>query len=169
VSLSFSCGHGRTVEWILDKRTSLVEHIQTKCPIQAPSNAWWAARAALSPLFQACNIVMKKLQSPSIVISQQRDEVRMLILNLSDGLGSEWPNPILRSRLFRPVTTIKTAFLDAFIFYRWSYCWSGKLTLTAIHNPKCPIWHICLFRDPGLVIWSLHCQSRNSKQWIEWN
>ena len=74
------------MEWILDKRTSLLEHIQSKRPIQAPSNAWWVAAAALSPLYQACNIIMKKLQSPSIVISQQRDEVRMLILNLSDGL-----------------------------------------------------------------------------------
>ena len=40
--------------------------------------------AIVSPIYKACNIVMTALQSPLLVIAQQRTEIRNLILNLGD-------------------------------------------------------------------------------------
>ena len=77
---------GSMLEWMLNKRLPLLNHIRSKRPVQAPSDSWWVIAAALCPLYKACNVVMTTLQSPEMVISQQRVEIRNLILNLTDNL-----------------------------------------------------------------------------------
>jgi hypothetical protein len=77
---------GTMLEWILDHRLRLLEHVRSKRPVQAPSDSWWIFAAAVSPFYNACNVVMTALQSPQLVVSQQRTEIRNLILNLGDNL-----------------------------------------------------------------------------------
>ena len=75
---------GNMLEWMLDNRVRLLVHVRSKNPVQAPCDSWWVIAAIVSPIYKACNIVMTTLQSPLLVISQQRAEIRNIILNLGD-------------------------------------------------------------------------------------
>ena len=62
---------GTMCKWLLDKRVQLLQYIQQKQPTQAPPTWWWIVVAAIGGLAQQTNVVITKLQSKDLIISQQ--------------------------------------------------------------------------------------------------
>jgi hypothetical protein len=63
------------------------KHIESKRPVQAPLDIWWIMAAGVHPLYEMMNLMMKSMQSPLLVLSQQRCEVKNLVSNLCSGIG----------------------------------------------------------------------------------
>jgi hypothetical protein len=61
-------------------------HVADKRAVQAPSTQWWVIAGALAPLFKQIAITFATLQSPNLVISQQRQEVSNLMADIAAGL-----------------------------------------------------------------------------------
>jgi hypothetical protein len=61
-------------------------HNATKRPVQAPSEMWWVIVVAISPLFDRIVITFTKIQARNIVISQQRQEMSKLVVDIAAGL-----------------------------------------------------------------------------------
>jgi hypothetical protein len=78
---------GNMLQWLLDQRTRILQHVEEKNPVQSPTPGWWVMAAALCPLYQHCNVLTTKLQSPELVVSQQRVEVGNLVFNLIDNFN----------------------------------------------------------------------------------
>jgi len=60
--------------------------VANKRPVQAPSMQWWVIAGALAPLFERMAVTFATLQSPNLVISQQRQEVSNLMVDIAIGL-----------------------------------------------------------------------------------
>jgi hypothetical protein len=78
---------GKLLDWMLDQRVCLLEHIESKRPVQALLDIWWILAAGVHPLYKMMNITMTSLQAPLLVLSQQRCEVKNLVSNLYSGIG----------------------------------------------------------------------------------
>ena len=70
---------GVMLKWLLVHRRRLLAHFDDKSPPQAPSSPWWLIAGAVSPLFERIALTFTILQSPMMVISQQRQEVKNLL------------------------------------------------------------------------------------------
>jgi hypothetical protein len=67
---------GMVLDWMLDKRIFLLEHIESKRPVQAPLDIWWIMAAGVHPLYEMMNITMKSLQSPLLVCRSNAARLR---------------------------------------------------------------------------------------------
>jgi len=70
---------GVMLKWLLVHRRRLLAHFDDKSPPQALSSLWWLIAGAVSPLFERIALTFTILQSPMMVISQQRQEVKNLL------------------------------------------------------------------------------------------
>jgi len=61
-------------------------HVANKRPVQAPSMQWWVIARALAPLFKQIADTFATLQSPNLVISQHRQEVSNLMVDIAANL-----------------------------------------------------------------------------------
>jgi hypothetical protein len=77
---------GSMLRWLLEHRRRLMIHVADKRPVQAPSTKWWVIAGALTPLFERIAVTFATLQSPNLVISQQRQEVLNLMADIVVGL-----------------------------------------------------------------------------------
>jgi hypothetical protein len=77
---------GRILRWLLEHCRRLMIHVVDKRPIQAPSTQWWVIAGMLAPLFERIAVTFATLQSPNLVISQQRQEVSNLMVDIAAGL-----------------------------------------------------------------------------------
>ena len=69
---------GNLVRWLLEHRRRLLAHFDEKNPLQAPSSRWWLIAGAISPLLDRIATTFTVIQSPVMVLSQQRQEVKNL-------------------------------------------------------------------------------------------
>ncbi|KAH6601601.1 hypothetical protein BASA50_001459 [Batrachochytrium salamandrivorans] len=74
---------GSILKWLLQHRRQLMAHVTNKQPVQAPSNQWWVIVAALAPVFEKLQITFARLQSPDLIISQQRKFLSNLMVELA--------------------------------------------------------------------------------------
>ncbi|KAH9247852.1 hypothetical protein BASA81_014535 [Batrachochytrium salamandrivorans] len=83
---------GSILKWLLQHRRQLMAHVTNKQPVQAPSNQWWVIVAALAPVFEKLQITFARLQSPDLIISQQRkflSNLMSVIMHIHDqGFGT---------------------------------------------------------------------------------
>jgi hypothetical protein len=77
---------GSILHWLLQNYCRLMIHNATKRPVQAPSEMWWVIVVAISPLFNRIVITFTKIQARNIVISQQRQEMSKLVVDIAAGL-----------------------------------------------------------------------------------
>lgn len=77
---------GKMLKWKLQQRRRLMAYVADKRPVQAPSDLWWVITAAIAPLFDRIAITFATIQSPTLVISQQRQEMSNLMAELAAGL-----------------------------------------------------------------------------------
>jgi hypothetical protein len=77
---------GNILCWLLEHHRQLMIHMADKQPIQAPSTQWWVIVGALAPLFERITVTFATLQSPNLVIFQQRQEVSNLMADIVAGL-----------------------------------------------------------------------------------
>ncbi len=77
---------GSILRWLLEHRCRLMIHVADKRPVQAPSTQWWVIAEALAPLFEQIAVTFATLQSSNLVISQQRQEVSNLMVDIAAGL-----------------------------------------------------------------------------------
>ncbi len=61
-------------------------HNAAKCPLQASSTMWWVIATVISPLFDRITITFTKIQARNIVISQQRQEMSKLVIDIVAGV-----------------------------------------------------------------------------------
>jgi len=69
---------GGILSWLLEHRRRLVAHFEEKEPVQAPAPLWWVIAGAAQPFFERIAFTFTTVQSPMMVLSQQRQEVRNL-------------------------------------------------------------------------------------------
>ncbi len=74
------------LHWLLEHRRRLMIHVADKRPVQAPSTQWWVIVGVLAPLFERIAVTFATLQSPNLVIFQQRQEVSNLMADIVAGL-----------------------------------------------------------------------------------
>ena len=77
---------GSILRWLLEHRRRLMIHVADKRPVQAPSMQWWVIAGALAPFFERIAVTFATLQSPNLVISQQRQEVSNMMKDIAAGL-----------------------------------------------------------------------------------
>jgi photosystem II stability/assembly factor-like uncharacterized protein len=61
-------------------------HVADKQPVQTPSTQWWVIAGELAPLFEQITVTFATLQSPNLVIFQQRQEVSNLMADIAADL-----------------------------------------------------------------------------------
>jgi hypothetical protein len=69
---------GITCKWLLEKHAQVLEYISEDSPTQAPSDWWWVTTASVSAISEQVNVVLTKLQSKELLISQQAEELQQL-------------------------------------------------------------------------------------------
>jgi hypothetical protein len=82
-------------------------HKADKRPVQAPSAQWWVIARALTPLFEWIAITFATLQSPNLVISQQRQEVSNLMADIAVGLDIRSTMDVALINEINPTTIIQ--------------------------------------------------------------
>ncbi|KAH6596694.1 hypothetical protein BASA61_003388 [Batrachochytrium salamandrivorans] len=80
---------GSILKWLLQHRRQLMAHVTNKQPVQAPSNQWWVIVAALAPVFEKLQITFARLQSPDLIISQQRKFLSNLMVELAGSFNMQ--------------------------------------------------------------------------------
>ncbi|KAH6569497.1 hypothetical protein BASA62_004868 [Batrachochytrium salamandrivorans] len=87
-----NCGQERDaciLKWLLQHQRQLMVHVTNKRPVQAPSDQWWITAAALVPVFEKLQITFARLQSPDLIISQQRKFLSNLIVELAGSFNMQ--------------------------------------------------------------------------------
>jgi len=77
---------GSILHWLLQNYRRLMIHNAAKRLVQASLEMWWVIAAAISPLFDRIAITFTKIQARNIVISQQRQEMSKLVVDIVAGL-----------------------------------------------------------------------------------
>jgi hypothetical protein len=77
---------GNILRWLLEHRRRLTIHVADKRLVQASSMQWWVIARALALLFERIAVTFATLQSPNLVIFQQRQKVSNLMANIATGL-----------------------------------------------------------------------------------
>ena len=86
---------GSMLSWLLAHRRRLLAHFDQKNPLEAPGALWWLIAGAILLLFERIAITFTTVQSPVMVISQQRQEVKNLIDDIQAILqGSPSPHDL---------------------------------------------------------------------------
>ncbi|KAH6565440.1 hypothetical protein BASA60_009940 [Batrachochytrium salamandrivorans] len=80
---------GSILKWLLQHQRQLMVHVTNKRPVQAPSDQWWITAAALVPVFEKLQITFARLQSPDLIISQQRKFLSNLIVELAGSFNMQ--------------------------------------------------------------------------------
>ena len=72
----------RILSWMLHHRRCLLGRIAEKNPASAPDDRWWVMAAAVQPLLELVNVRLVILQSPNLILSQQKTEIENLSIHL---------------------------------------------------------------------------------------
>ncbi|CAM6011352.1 unnamed protein product [Sphagnum balticum] len=73
---------GKMLKWFLHHRCRLLQYIEEKQPIQAPSPAWWILCVVVAPFFEMMQVTFAKLQCQDLVMSQQMAEIKVFVSNI---------------------------------------------------------------------------------------
>ena len=60
----------------------LLVWIAEKNPTSAPDDRWWVMAAAVQPLLELVNVTLVILQSPNLILTQQKTEIENLSIHL---------------------------------------------------------------------------------------
>ena len=74
---------GNLLNWLIAHRPRLMIHVESHQPVSAPSSIWWAITFGIAPAIKEVNIKFRIIQAHLIVISQQREEIRLLVESLN--------------------------------------------------------------------------------------
>ena len=72
----------RILSWMLHHCRHLLVWIAEKNPASAPDDRWWVMAAAVQPLLELVNVTLVILQSPNLILSQQKNEIENLSIHL---------------------------------------------------------------------------------------
>ena len=67
------------LSWMLQHRCHLLVWIAEKNPASTPHDGWWVMAAAVQPLFELVNVTMVILQSPNLILSQQKPRSKICL------------------------------------------------------------------------------------------
>ena len=69
----------RILSWMLQHCCYLLVWIAEKNPASAPDKGWWVMAAAIQPLLELVNVTLVVLQSPNLILSQQKTEIKICL------------------------------------------------------------------------------------------
>jgi hypothetical protein len=76
------------LQWIIQHRRRLRQHVLDKRPVQAPIDNWWILAASLLPVSETLATTFTILQARNMVVSQHRHEIEALVGKVCSGIGA---------------------------------------------------------------------------------
>lgn len=85
---------GRVLSWLSRHRLKIMEFVSSATTITSPTKKWWIAALSLHQICQEIDILFKKLQYSTLLVSQQQAAFAHFISSLSALTGLSGPNSV---------------------------------------------------------------------------